>query len=75
MFEYKIIHYQVLGPKTEKEWNELGKKGWELVSLVPTGLEINGSTLGNGGYVDGDIDGRFSALTAVFKKGICKPVK
>lgn len=70
MFEYKIIHYPVLGPKTEKEWNVLGRKGWELVSLVPTSLDIKGSTIGNGGYVDGDIDGRFSTLTAVFKKSI-----
>lgn len=69
VFEYKILHYAAApNAKVEKEWNVLGKEGWELVSFGPTGLEIGGSTVGGYGFVDGDVKGGFGKLTAVFKR-------
>lgn len=67
--EYKILQYvEGIGPKTEKEWNSLGKDGWELVSFVPTALEIDGSIDSASGFTYGDTKGKFSCLTAVFKR-------
>ena len=68
--EYKILQYpDGISTKTEKEWNILGKDGWELVSFGPTVLDIKGSVEESmSGYVSGDTEGKFACLTAVFKR-------
>ena len=38
-FKYKIIEFAP-EQKMEKTFNELGKDGWELVSVVPIGLKV-----------------------------------
>lgn len=68
--EYKIINYpNGIENKTEKEWNQLGKEGWDLVSFGPTALDVTGSVEDSmSGFTYGDTKGRFTCLTAVFKR-------
>ena len=67
--EYKILQYpDGISTKTEKEWNILGKDGWELVSFGPTALDINGWVGQSWGGLSGDTEGKFACLTAVFKR-------
>ena len=68
--EYKILQYpDGISTKTEKEWNILGKDGWELVTFGPTALDIRGFVEESmSGYVSGDTEGKFACLTAVFKR-------
>lgn len=67
--EYKILQYpEGITAKTEKEWNTLGKDGWDLVSFGPTALEIDGSVDSAPGFTYGDTKGKFTCLTAVFKR-------
>ena len=40
-FKYKIVEFKP-SQKRENEFNELGKEGWELVSVAPVGLSIMG---------------------------------
>lgn len=60
-FEYKIIELPdwdgLTGksPPREKEFNEFGKEGWELISVIP---------IGRGGF------GSTSAIRAFFKRAI-----
>ncbi len=60
-FEYKIIELKdfdgILGKSAmpEKEFNELGKEGWELISVI---------SIGRGGF------GSTSAIRAFFKRAI-----
>lgn len=64
--EYKVLQYpEGITQKTEKEWNQLGKDGWDLVSFGPTALDVTGSVED---YTYGDIKGQFTCLTAVFKR-------
>ena len=42
--EYKVLQYpEGITQKTEKEWNQLGKDGWDLISFGPTALDVTGS--------------------------------
>lgn len=68
--EYKILQYpDGITTKTEKEWNTLGKDGWELISFGPTAMDIKGSVEESmSGFVYGDTEGKFACLTAVFKR-------
>ena len=67
--EYKILQYpDGISTKTEKEWNILGKDGWELVTFGPTALDINGYVGPGWGGVSGNTEGKFACLTAVFKR-------
>ena len=67
-FKYKIVEFKP-GEKMEKTFNELGKDGWELVSVTPVGLVVKGdydSTFG--GVGSGDTTGKFDKIAAYFKK-------
>ena len=66
-FKYKIIEFNP-GEKMEKTFNELGKEGWELVSITPTILKIEGDYESTHGYGGGDMTGGFEKLSAYFKK-------
>ena len=71
-FNYKIIEFEP-DQKMEKAFNELGKEGWELVSVTPVGLSIKGdydSTFG--GVGSGDTSGEFTKIAAYFKKAMEK---
>ncbi len=71
-FKYKIIEFEP-DQKMEKAFNELGKEGWELVSVTPVGLSIKGdydSTFG--GVGSGDTSGEFTKIAAYFKKAMEK---
>lgn len=67
-FKYKILEFKP-GEKMEKAFNELGKDGWELVSVTPIGLAIRGdfdSSFGGAGV--GETNGKFEKIAAYFKK-------
>lgn len=67
-FKYKILEFAP-DQKIEKAFNDLGKEGWELVSVAPVGLSIKGdydSTFG--GVGSGDTSGEFTKIAAYFKK-------
>jgi len=67
-FKYKIVEFTP-GEKMEKAFNELGKDGWELVSVTPVGLKIKGEySSGFGGLGGGDTEGSFDKISAYFKK-------
>ena len=66
-FKYKIIEFAP-EQKMEKTFNELGKDGWELVSVVPIGLKIEGRSDVTFGYGDGETSGAFERIAAYFKK-------
>ena len=71
-FKYKIVEFKP-SQKMENEFNELGKDGWELVSVAPVGLSIKGdydSTFG--GVGSGDTSGEFTKIAAYFKKAVEK---
>ena len=41
-FEYKVLHYfEELDEETNRQWNELGKEGWELVGIAPYAMEVS----------------------------------
>ena len=61
-FKYKILEFTP-GEKMEKVFNELGKDGWELVSVTPIGLSIS-----FGGVGGGETSGQFEKIAAYFKK-------
>ena len=42
-FKYKILEFTP-DQKMEKAFNDLGKEGWELVSVTPIGLKVEGYT-------------------------------
>ena len=67
VFKYKIVEFSP-GEKMEKAFNELGKDGWELISVTPVGLYIKGdydSTFG--GVGNGETEGSFDRIAAYFK--------
>ena len=66
-YKYKIIEFAP-EQKMEKTFNELGKDGWELVSVVPIGLKIEGYSDVTLGYVGGESSGKFEKIAAYFKK-------
>lgn len=67
-FTYKILEFKP-GAKMETTFNDLGKKGWELVSVTPIGLDIKGSFDSSfGGAGNGETEGKFNKIAAYFKK-------
>lgn len=69
-YKYKILEFKP-GEKIEKPFNDLGKEGWELVSVTPVGLSIHGDfDTSFGGYGCGETNGHFDKLAAYFKKTI-----
>lgn len=67
-FKYKIVEFKP-GEKMEKTFNELGKEGWELVSVTPVGLVVKGDYDATfGGVGSGDTTGKFDMIAAYFKK-------
>ena len=67
-FKYKIVEFKP-GEKMEKAFNELGKDGWELVSVTPVGLVVKGDYDATfGGVGSGDSSGKFDKIAAYFKK-------
>lgn len=69
-FKYKILEYKP-GAKMETAFNDLGKEGWELVSVTPIGLDIKGDYDASfGGAGNGQTEGKFNKIAAYFKKEI-----
>ena len=68
-YKYKILEFKP-GAKMEKEFNELGKHGWELVSVTPVGLKIEGEVDTTFGYGGGETKGSFEKIAASFKKEV-----
>jgi len=69
-FKYKIIEFTP-EQKMEKVFNDLGKEGWELVSVTPISLDIEGDFDSSfGGIGNGKTEGRFEKIAAYFKKQI-----
>lgn len=67
-FKYKILEFQP-NDKMEKAFNDLGKEGWELVSVTPIGLLVKGESDSSfGGIGSGEVDGKFVKIAAYFKK-------
>ena len=74
-FKYKIVEFAP-GEKMEKTFNELGKDGWELVSVTQVGLKIEGEYSSDfGGLGGGDTEGSFTKIAAYFKKAVETPAK
>lgn len=71
-FKYKIIEFQP-NDKMEKTFNDLGKEGWELVSVTPIGLFVKGDSDSSfGGVGSGELEGKFDNIAAYFKKVVEK---
>lgn len=68
-YKYKIVEFTP-EQKMEKAFNDLGKDGWELVSVTPTGLMIKGDYDSTYGYGGGETNGRFEKISAFFKKHV-----
>lgn len=57
----------------EKAFNDLGKDGWEIVSVTPIGLHVGGdSDLSFGGVGSGEVEGKFEKIAEYFKKTVKK---
>ncbi len=70
IFSYKIIEFAPK-EKMEKVFNDLGKDGWELVSVTPIGLNVSGDFDSSfGGIGGGETRGEFVKMSAYFKKQI-----
>ena len=68
-FKYKILEFTP-DQKMEKAFNDLGKDGWELVSVTPIGLKVEGFTDTTLGYGGGESSGKFEKIAAYFKKEV-----
>ena len=69
-YKYKILEFTP-DQKMEKAFNDLGKEGWELVSVTPVGLSIKGDYDSSfGGIGSGDTSGEFTKIAAYFKKEV-----
>ena len=66
-YKYKIIEFTP-EQNMEETFKNLGEDGWELVSVVPIGLKIEGRTDMTSGYGDGETSGKFEKIAAYFKK-------
>ena len=54
----------------EKTFNDLGKDDWELVSVTPIGLKVEGYSDTTLGYVGGESSGKIEKIAAYFKKQV-----
>ena len=52
----------------EKAFNDLGMDGWELVSVAPIGLKVEGYSDTILGYGGGESSGQFDKIAAYFKE-------
>ncbi|MBQ6199313.1 MAG: hypothetical protein IJK44_08785 [Bacteroidales bacterium] len=69
-FKYKILEFTP-DQKMEKTFNDLGKVGWELVSVTPIGLIVKGDYDSSfGGIGSGDTSGKLDKIAACFKKEV-----
>ena len=69
-FKYKILEFKP-DQKMEKAFNDLGKDGWELIAVTPTGLSVRGDFDSMfGGVGSGETDGQLDKIAAYFKKSI-----
>lgn len=68
-FKYRIVEFAP-GEKMEKLFNDLGKDGWELVSVCPVGLNVEGRSDSTFGYGGGEVSGAFEKISAYFKKQV-----
>ena len=66
-YKYKIVEFAP-DQNMEKTFKELGEDGWELVSVVPIGLKIEGYSDVTLGYGGGESSGKFDKIAAYFKK-------
>ncbi len=72
VFKYKILEFQP-NDKMEKAFNDIGKEGWELVSVTPIGLRVRGDSDSSfGGVGSGEVEGKFEKIAAYFKKAVEK---
>ena len=67
-FEYKVVDINLEDKKLEKALNDIGKEGWELVSVAPTGLKVDGWSDGTFPHSIGETKGGFTRITAFFKR-------
>ena len=68
-YKYKIVEFTP-DQNMEKTFNELGKNGWELVSVVPFCLKIEGRTDVTFDYEVGESSEVFEKVAAYFKKTV-----
>ena len=69
-YKYKIVEFAPT-EKMSKVFNELGAEGWELVSVTPIRMSVNGRYEAiNGGLGGGETSGSFDTIAAYFKKEI-----
>ena len=68
-FKYKILEFAP-SQNMEKTFNDLGKEGWELVSVTPIGLKVEGDFDSTFGYGGGESTGKFEKIAAYFKKEV-----
>jgi len=68
-FKYKIIEFAP-SKKMDKLFNDLGKDGWELVSVTPLILDVSGDVDTSWGTGGGETKGHFEKMAAYFKKVI-----
>ena len=68
-YKYKILEFKP-GENIEKAFNELGKDGWDLVSVTPVALKIEGEVDTTLGYGGGETNGAFEKIAAYFKKEV-----
>ena len=65
-YKYKILEFAPK-QKMEKVFNDLGKEGWELVSVTPVGMMIEGWSDMTHGYGGGESRGAFEKIAAYFR--------
>lgn len=56
--------------ETTRQWNELGKEGWELVGFAPYAMEVSNEVNESGIPIPGTVKGNFSWVAAAFKREI-----
>lgn len=66
-FKYKNIEFEP-AQMMKKTFNDFGKEGWELVSVTPIGLKMEGYSDTTHGYGGGESSGEFEKIAAYFKK-------
>ena len=62
-FKYKILEFTP-DQKMEKVFNDFGKECWELVSVTPIDLTMEGYSDVTLGYGGGESSGRFEKIAA-----------
>lgn len=67
-YSYKVLKLKSIPTDFEKQLNKLGKDGWELVSLVPSEINMKGQIDNCLGYETDQTDGILSSYTAILKK-------